>query len=112
VPTARIVEKRAAECLPPRLQNSLKRPAVQVRAQPDLEQVDDTKSVHRRRDSQIRRSSQAHQERAIDIDAHDSFVSLKLPCWNGAAGELPAQTGMLEEIARMLGSTSGIEIGG
>ena len=54
----------------------------------------------------------ADEQRPGGIDLHDLAVALELPGRHRAAGELAAQAGEVEQVARMLGPAVRVEIGG
>src|SRR3977135_2428037 len=98
-----VVEERSREGLPPRLEDRFERAAVEMRAQPVLEQTNDAGTGNRRIDHKINRSADAYQERPRGIDPYHLAVALEFPWRHRPAGEAAAQAGMLEKLPRVLG---------
>src|SRR4051794_19124163 len=98
---ARVVQKRPVESLPPRFEDRLQDAALEMRAQPVLEQSDDAGAGDRRVCQEIDGPTDAHDERPGRLDLHDLAVALELPGWRRSALE-PAQVAMRQQIARVL----------
>ncbi len=109
---AGIVEKRPWKALPPGLKNRLECTAVEMRAQPVLEKIDDAGAGECCRDCKIGGRPDLYEERSGRIDLHDLSVALKLPGRHCAAGEAAAQAGMLQQFARVMRPAVTIKIGG
>ncbi len=110
--TTGIVEERSREVLPPRRQHRLQSAAVEMRAQPLFKEMDDAEPSDGCADRQVHRRAEPHQQRPDRVDPHHFAVALELPGWRRAAGELPAQAGVGEQVARVLRPAARIEIAG
>jgi hypothetical protein len=82
-----------------------------VRAQPVLEQGHDAGARDRGVDEEIGGAADAHCQRPRHVDLDDFTVALELPAHHRPARKPALQTGMAEQIARVLRSSASIEIG-
>src|SRR5262249_50751881 len=107
-----VVEERSREGLPPGFEHWLERAAVEMRAQPILEQIDDAGTGNRCVYGELDPSTDADEQWSRGVDAYHLAVPLELPGRHRPAAEASAQAGMREQLARVLGPTASIEIGG
>src|SRR5215813_2726890 len=107
-----VVEERPREGWPPGFEHWLERAGVEMRAQPILEEIDDACPGDRCVDAELDRPADADKQRSRGVDAHHLAVTFKLPRWHRPAAEASAQAGVSEQLARVLGPTASIEIGG
>src|ERR1700756_904139 len=107
---ARIVQKRPRKALPPRLQNRLQCPAIEMRAQHVLEQVNHPHAGDSGTDCEVDCSAGSDEKRSRRIQLHHLAVTLEIPGRRSAAGKLATQARMSQQVARMLGSAMRVEI--
>src|SRR5580765_8940744 len=82
-----------------------------MRAQPLVEEADDADAGNRGIDGEIGRGADADEQWPRRLDPHHLAGALELPRRHRAAAEPAAQARVLEELARMLGTTVAIEVG-
>ena len=109
---AGIVEEGSGETLLPARQDRLQSAAVEMWTQPLFKQIDDSEPGDGRADHQIHRRAGLHHKRSDGVDPHQFSLALKLPGRRRAALEPPAEARMGEQVARVLGPSSLIEIAG
>src|SRR6185437_5554878 len=105
-----VVEEGSREALPPGLQHGLERTALKMRTQPVLEQADDAGAGNCRSHGEIRRPTDADEQRSRRLDADHFACTLELPKSADSTREPPEQAGMAQEVARMTRPATAIEI--
>ena len=83
-----------------------------MRTQPLVEETDDADAGNRGIDGEIGRGADADEQWPRRLDPHHLAGALELPRRHRAAAEAATQARVLEELARMLGTTVAIEVGG
>src|SRR5450756_42785 len=108
-PPSRVIEIRPREALPPRFEDRFERAAYEVWAQPILERGHDAGARDRGVDEEIGGAPELHRQRPRHVDLDDFAVALELPGHGNAAWKTALQTGVAEQIAWVLRSSSPIE---
>jgi len=93
------------------LENGLERTAFKVGTKPVIEEADDAHSGDRRLDSEIHCGGNAHEQWPHGFDSNDLPCALELPWRHRATAETSTYARVLEEVARMLGTTAAVEVG-
>jgi hypothetical protein len=97
--SARVVQKRPAERLPPVIEHRYERAALDSRAQEFIERIDNAQSFNRSVPLQF---DQLCDQRPVRFDPHDVVTLLEFPCCKHAAVEAVSDTRVVHQFARVL----------
>src|SRR5262249_55035675 len=107
-----VVEEGAGEAVPPGLEDGHERAAVEVWAQPVLEQVDDPQAGDCRVDREAGGAADADEKRPRRVDPDHLAIARELPGRRDAAGKAAPKAGMAEQLARVRRAAAALEVVG